>query len=96
VFVRRRVTALVGAGLVALLAVVALGLLAAAARSASVPEQSVSVQVAPGESLWQIARRAAPNADVDAAVEWIVARNGLSSASVEPGQVLSVPSGAAG
>ena len=74
-------------------AVVALGLLASAARSASVPERSVSVQVAPGESLWQIARRTAPNADVDAVVERIVAQNGLASAAW-PGQG-SRPSGAA-
>ena len=52
--------------------------------------------MAPGESLWQIARRTAPNADVDAVVERIVTQNGLASAVVRPGQVLSVPSGPAG
>ncbi len=93
---RRRLVAMVGVGLAALLVVVALGLLAAAARSGSVPERSVSVQVAPGESLWQIARRTAPNANVDAVVERIVTQNGLASAVVRPGQVLSVPSGPAG
>ncbi len=90
---RRSVALLVLAGLAALAVVLLLGQLAQTARAAGVPEQTVQVKVRAGESLWQIARRTAPEAEPGAVVERIVAENGLASADVSPGQVVNVPKG---
>jgi hypothetical protein len=50
-----------------------------------------TVTVAPGETLWQIARRAAPHADPRAMVLQLEALNHLHSASVLAGQRLLLP-----
>ena len=78
---------------VTLAVVVLLGQLAHVAQVAAVPDETVAVHVAEGESLWQLARRAAPQADPGAVVERIVEVNGLESAAVTPGQVVLVPTG---
>jgi hypothetical protein len=88
--------AVVGGLLVAVLAavaVVSLGLLADAARSARVPSATALVRVEVGESLWQVARRAAPSADPEVVAARIVELNDLGSPSVRPGQVLLSPIG---
>ncbi|MCW2633135.1 MAG: Peptidoglycan-binding lysin domain protein [Pseudonocardia sp.] len=87
----RRAVALVLVAPVTLAVVVLLGQLAHVAQAAAVPDRTVAVRVAEGESLWQLARRAAPQADAGAVVERIVEVNGLESAAVWPGQVVLVP-----
>ncbi len=46
----------------------------------------------PGETLWQIAQRAAPTADPRVTVARIVELNALPGASVRAGQELLLPS----
>jgi hypothetical protein len=77
----------------AAVAVVGLGLLADAARSARVPSAIAPVRVEVGESLWQVARRTAPSADPEVVAARIVELNDLGSPSVRPGQVLLSPIG---
>jgi LysM domain len=62
----------------------------AAGRTAS-PQHHVVVE--PGETLWSVAVRIAPHNDPRLVVADIESLNHLSSASVEPGQVLTVPAG---
>ncbi|WP_199433378.1 LysM peptidoglycan-binding domain-containing protein [Qaidamihabitans albus] len=75
-------------------AVVGLGLLAnglAAGGAATVPERTVLVPVAPGETLWDVAVEFAPDSDPGAVVERIEELNGLSGPAVEAGTPLLVP-----
>lgn len=52
---------------------------------------TVEVVVAPGDTLWSIARRqVAKEVDLRAAIDDIIARNHLSSTTLRPGQVLVV------
>jgi len=94
----RRAVAAVVLGTLAMLVVVALGLVAEAAGTAQaragVPEGTAVVAVEPGETVWEIARRAVPEARTTAVVERIVADNGLTGPvdSVLPaGLALRVP-----
>jgi hypothetical protein len=74
------------------LAVVGLGALAnAGPGGAPVPQETAVVHVGQGESLWQIAERAAPGSDTEAVVDRIRQLNGLNSGEVFPGQPLTVP-----
>ena len=79
--------------LLALVAVTAFSLGRASSSSASggpvVSRRSVVVQ--PGETLWQIARRAAPGTDPRETVDRIADLNDLESATVRPGQRLVIP-----
>jgi LysM repeat protein len=50
------------------------------------------VVVAPGESLWSIAAKAAGGGDVRTMVDEIISANSLSIPDVEAGQKLRVPS----
>jgi LysM repeat protein len=52
-----------------------------------------SVTVAPGQTLWEIARDARPGVDPRDTVDRIMEMNGLSSASVQAGRQLFVPAG---
>lgn len=52
-----------------------------------------SVTVMEGDSLWGIARVVAPQADPRETVLQIREINGLSSSTIQPGQVLLVPDG---
>jgi hypothetical protein len=78
---------------VAAVVVGALGLLADGVRAARVPEATAPVQVHSGESIWQVARRAAPSADPGAVAARIVELNDLGSPSVRGGEVLLSPIG---
>ncbi len=94
---RRRSVATVVLGLVLL------GLLALVVRlgGATVPEPpegpvpsgTAVVVVAPGESLLDVARRAAPTADTDAVLARIRTDNHLDGSAVTPGRPLVVPAG---
>ncbi|WP_344875275.1 LysM peptidoglycan-binding domain-containing protein [Allokutzneria multivorans] len=99
---RRSVAERVRGVLVALaltaVAVVALGLLAqlrGIGDGPGVPEAVSIVEVGPGESLWQLARRVAPDSPSGAVIERIVELNELSDHVVHPGQPLRVPDGRA-
>ena len=52
-----------------------------------------SVTVAPGQTLWEIAREARPGVDPRDTVDRIMEMNGLSTASVQAGRQLFVPAG---
>ncbi|MGQ0483276.1 MAG: LysM peptidoglycan-binding domain-containing protein [Pseudonocardia sp.] len=78
-----------GAGL----AVFGLGSVADSVGVARVPEVTGPVVVRVEESLWQVARRAAPSGEPDAVVRRIVELNDLASPSVEAGRVLVSPIG---
>jgi hypothetical protein len=90
---RRAVAAVVLTAVASAAAVFGLGLLADAAREARVPSTVGTVQVRGEESLWQVARRAAPSADPGAVAARIVELNDLGSPSVQAGQVLLSPIG---
>ena len=94
---RRRTVATVVLGVVLLgLVVLAVRLGGAAVgdvRSGPVPAGSAVVVVAPGETLIEVAHRAAPAADTEAVVERIRTDNHLSGSTVVPGRPLVVPSG---
>jgi LysM repeat protein len=73
---------------VALLAVFCLGRFAAPASSATAPRR---ITVSAGQTLWQVALRAAPQADPRVTVARIEALNHLDGPAVRPGQSLRVP-----
>ncbi len=52
---------------------------------------TAEVVVAPGDTLWQIARSSAPDRDPRSVVGQIVSINGLTSTGVQVGAVLEVP-----
>jgi LysM domain-containing protein len=62
------------------------------AASRAHPSTHHSVVVEPGETLWSVAVRIAPHDDPRLVVADIESLNHLSSAAVEPGQQLLVPS----
>ena len=45
----------------------------------------------PGDTLWSIATAIAPNADTQSVIAEIVSLNQLETATVQPGQRLSIP-----
>jgi Tfp pilus assembly protein FimV len=62
-----------------------------APQPAEVPPAPRLVTVAPGDTLWSIATRVAPDTDPRAEVAALQQRNGLTGVDLEPGQVLHVP-----
>ncbi len=52
-----------------------------------------TVTVAPGQTMWEVARQAAPEQDPRVIVQRIIDLNGLSGASLTAGQELAVPLG---
>jgi hypothetical protein len=89
----RGVALLVVAGLVSAAAVFGLGALGDVMAQARVPRATGPVVVRAGETLLQLAHRAAPSADPDAVVHRIVELNEMVSPSVQPGQVIVSPIG---
>lgn len=73
----------------AFVAVVGLGALADSVAP-MVPSTTKVVRVLPGENLWELAGRVAPNSDPSAVVDRIRELNGVDGA-VQPGQPLTVP-----
>lgn len=67
-------------------------LLQAEAVSAPMRQEVQSVVVQPGETLWEIADRFAPeSADLRVVIRELVTLNGLRSKVLKPGQVLEIP-----
>jgi len=90
--VRRGRAALVAAALSAVVAVCGAG--AAAGSSAAPPDPGATtrVVVAPGDTLWTLAARHAPEGtDPQAWAVRVVADNGVDAGALVPGSVLNVP-----
>ena len=58
-----------------------------------IPVKTAVTRVGGGETLWDVARRVAPQADQDAVVYRIRQLNGIVGSAIEPGQPLQVPDG---
>jgi LysM domain len=63
------------------------------APSPEIPPETAVVRVGAGETLWDVARRVAPQSDQRAVVEQIRLLNGIVDTAVQPGQQLRVPDG---
>lgn len=61
------------------------------APEASTPTTATSVVVAPGDTLWDLALRADPQADPRVTVARIVELNNLAGGYIQPGQKLQLP-----
>ena len=79
------------AALLALLALAVVGSQIASAGEHPGTVRTHTVLVHPGDSLWDVAARVAGNGDVTAMEDRIMKLNGLSTDSVQAGQVLRVP-----
>jgi hypothetical protein len=82
---------LVAAAAITLIVVSGLGWIGQNTAPAEVPANTAVVQVGGGETLWDIARRAAPRSDPRAVVECIRQLNQITGSAVSPGQWLRVP-----
>jgi LysM repeat protein len=80
---------------VAVFLLVSLGSRGASSAAGTSPTQAATayITVQPGETLWQIAQRVAPQMDVRDAVDRLRQLNGLSTTTVQAGQRLLVPTG---
>jgi len=89
---RKRVTLMPAVALAALSALIAIPALSQARLYAAAPEHFARVTIAPGDNLWSIADRYTANGEsVQETVDRIMAANGLTSATVVPGQHLKIP-----
>jgi hypothetical protein len=61
--------------------------------SPAIPAETAVIRVGGGETLWDVARRVAPQSDQRAVVHRIRELNGIVGSAVEPGQRLQVPDG---
>lgn len=77
--------------LVGLLALAVLGSQIASAGEHPGTLRTHTVMVKPGDSLWNVAARVSGDGDVTAMEDQIMKLNGLSSDSVQAGQVLRIP-----
>lgn len=85
----RRVTAAVTAVVVIL--VITAAAFAITRATATPPAQTRAVVVAPGQSLWQVAKASSPGADVSVTADQIRSLNHLGDTTLTPGQILLVP-----
>jgi len=96
---RRRAVQAVIAGVVTLTVVCGLAVLGQVAASGpavsftAVPAATAVVQVGAGETVWDVARRVAPDAATPAVVQRIRELNGMAGSELRPGQQLTVPDG---
>lgn len=61
--------------------------------SPGIPAERAVIRVGAGETIWDVARRVAPQSDQRAVVERIQQLNGIVGSALEPGQQLQVPHG---
>ncbi len=87
-----RLASLVAAAAVTVAVVGGLGWLGQGA-SPGIPAQTAVIRVGGGETLWDVARRVAPQSDQGAVVHRIRELNGIVGSAIEPGQRLRVPDG---
>ena len=89
---RKRTTLMPAVALASLGAIVAMPLLASPRLHAAEPEHFRSVIVARGQTLWTLAEDGTPaDGNVQDTVDRIMSANHLASASVYPGQRLTIP-----
>lgn len=89
---KRKITLLPAVSLALLSALIAIPALSQSRLYAAAPEHFASVTVAHGDNLWAIADRFTANGEsVQETVDNIMSVNGLSSATVQPGQHLKIP-----
>ncbi|MFY0408284.1 LysM peptidoglycan-binding domain-containing protein [Solicola sp. PLA-1-18] len=89
---RGRVVVVLAALVLVALASVFLGSRVVATDEASAPAVAQTVTIQPGQTLWDIARDASPDADPRAVVDDIVELNALTGGGdVQPGQRVAVP-----
>jgi hypothetical protein len=82
----------VATGAFVFVCVLGLGLFAnAMSATAEIPDSTTVLWVRSGESLWDIARRVAPDADRGVVIDRIKELNGMSDVGLVPGQPLLVP-----
>lgn len=82
---------LVAVPLLAASLVFGLGTTGASAGDQTTADTYSYVNVAPGETLWQLAQQLAPNADPRDVIADIVSLNQLDSTGVQAGQKLAIP-----
>jgi LysM domain len=87
-----RVTRVVAAAMVTLAVVGGLGWIGQDA-SPGIPAETAVIRVGAGETVWDVARRVAPQSDQSAVVERIRQLNGIVGSAITPGQQLQVPLG---
>ncbi|HYZ10066.1 MAG TPA: LysM peptidoglycan-binding domain-containing protein [Pseudonocardiaceae bacterium] len=88
----RRAVRVMTAGVVTLSVVCGLAVLGqVAADGPAVPATTTVVQVGAGETLWDVARRIAPDTATPAVVQHIRELNGMVGSELRPGQQLTVP-----
>ncbi|MBV9140266.1 MAG: LysM peptidoglycan-binding domain-containing protein [Pseudonocardiales bacterium] len=85
-----RVARVVAAVVVTLAIVGGLGWLGQT-TSPGIPAETTVIRVGAGETVWDVARRVAPESDQRAVVERIRHLNGLIGSAIAPGQQLQVP-----
>lgn len=61
--------------------------------SPEIPAKTAVIRVGAGETVWDVARRVAPQSDQNAVVERIRQLNGIVGSAITPGQQLRVPQG---
>ncbi|MBV9162912.1 MAG: LysM peptidoglycan-binding domain-containing protein [Pseudonocardiales bacterium] len=83
---------LVAAATVTLAVVGGLGWIGQGASS-GIPTETAVIRVGAGETVWDVARRVAPQSDQRAVVKRIRQLNGLVGSAITPGQQLQVPNG---
>ncbi|MGH3803914.1 MAG: LysM peptidoglycan-binding domain-containing protein, partial [Pseudonocardiaceae bacterium] len=89
---RRRLARLMASTAVTLAVVCGLGWIGQVS-SPEVPTETAVAWVGAGETVWDVARRVAPEYDQRAVVERIRQLNGMAGSAVQPGQQLQVPYG---
>jgi hypothetical protein len=87
-----RVARVVAAATLTLAVVGGLGWIGQAA-SPGLPAKTMVIRVGAGETVWDVARRVAPQSDQHAVVERIRQLNGIVGSAMTPGQQLQVPDG---
>lgn len=89
---RSRLVRLVASAAVTLVVVGGLGWIGQS-PSPGVPAETAVARVGAGETVWDVARRVAPEHDQRAVVERIRQLNGMAGSALQPGQQLQVPHG---
>lgn len=87
---RRRTASVVAAATVTLALAGGLGWIGPGA-SPAISARTEVVRVGAGETIWDVARRVAPQHDLRLVVQRIRQRNGIVGSAIEPGQQLEVP-----
>lgn len=89
---RKRFTLMPAVALAALCALVTIPTLSSYGLHAAAPVNYASVDVQPGDSLWQLAAPyTSDRENIEDTIDAIMAANHLSSATIVPGQRLRIP-----